>query len=179
MKNKYLESFSKEELIDLIELYSNNWLAMDGVWFQSIENELGMAEAMKHDANAWYRFTKIEAQKIKKFLKLPDNSGLDGLAQALSLRFYSNINKDEIIICENELIYRVIECRVQIARSKKGMEFHPCKPVGIIEYTGFAKVIDDRFECEVLSCYPDISDSTCSCSWKFKFKLNQEKEAVL
>jgi hypothetical protein len=43
MTNKEtLRSFSKEELIGLIEVYAKNWLAMDGVWFQSIERKLGM-----------------------------------------------------------------------------------------------------------------------------------------
>ena len=37
MDRKRLEAYTKEELIDLIEIYSKNWLAMDGVWFQSIE----------------------------------------------------------------------------------------------------------------------------------------------
>ena len=173
MRNKFLERFTKDELIDLIGLYSKNWLAMDGVWFQSVENELGMAEAMKHDKNAWSRFTKIEAQRIKEFLKLEDNSGIDGLKQALSLRFYANINQDEFIIQGNEMIYRVVECRVQNARRKKGMQFHPCKPVGVIEYTEFAKVIDDRFECEAISCYPDIADDSCCCSWKFILNNSQ------
>lgn len=63
MKNELLHGFTKEELIQLIELYSKNWLAMDGVWFQSIEKKYGMAEAMEHDANAWQRFTIIEAKK--------------------------------------------------------------------------------------------------------------------
>ena len=70
LKNKYLESFSKEELIDLIELYSNNWLSvMDGVWFQSIENELGMAEAMKHNTNAVEKtvLPKLKRRKSKSF----------------------------------------------------------------------------------------------------------------
>ena len=47
---EHLSSFSKEELIKLIEIYSKNWLAMDGVWFQSIEAKHGMEEAMFHDA---------------------------------------------------------------------------------------------------------------------------------
>ena len=47
------------------------------------------------------------------------------------------------------------------------MPFHPCKPVGIIEYTGFAKVIDNRFTCDCISCYPDITDEKCNCVWKF------------
>ena len=45
MKNQFLEEMSREQLIALIELYSKNWLAMDGVWFQSVEKKLGMDEA--------------------------------------------------------------------------------------------------------------------------------------
>ena len=39
MKNQALQDLTKNELIQLIELYSKNWLAMDGVWFQSIEEK--------------------------------------------------------------------------------------------------------------------------------------------
>ncbi len=167
-----LSSFSKEQLIELIEIYSKNWLAMDGVWFQSVEQKLGMDEAMLHDAEAWRRFTVIEAKRIKEFLKLPDNSGVEGLAKALGLRFYANINKDIIEIEGNTLTYTSVDCRVQRARERKGMPFHPCKSVGIIEYSGFAKVIDERFTCECVSCYPDITDSSCCCKWRFTLNVN-------
>ncbi|MEA4854713.1 MAG: DUF6125 family protein [Christensenella sp.] len=165
--NKILDSLSKEELIELIGAYSKNWLAMDGVWFQSIEKKLGMDEAMFHDGEAWRIFTEVEARRIKQFLKLPEYAGVEGLRQALSLRFYANINRDEIIIKDNTLLYRVLECSVQTARQRKQMGFHPCKRVGIIEYSGFAKIIDRRITCECLSCYPDSYDQTCCCSWKF------------
>ena len=138
MVNKTLEKMERSELIQLIEIYSKNWLAMDGVWFQSVERKYG----------------------------------IDGLKRALQLRLYANINEDEIIVDGNTLIYRTLDCRVQNARKRKGMEFHPCKAVGVIEYTGFAKTIDDRFECEALSCYPEITDETCNCSWKFILKDN-------
>lgn len=165
--NEILSSFSKEELIELIGIYSKNWLAMDGVWFQSVEQKLGMDEAMYHDAEAWRRFTVIEAKRIKEFLHLPDNSGVEGLAKALKLRFYANINKDKIEIDGNVLTYTAVDCRVQTARRRKGMELHPCRSVGIIEYTGFAKTIDERFTCECVSCYPEITDDTCCCKWRF------------
>lgn len=166
-KNKMLEALSREELYELIEIYSKNWLALDGVWFQSIERKLGMDEAMEHDEQAWIRFTKIEAKRIKAFLKLPEQAGIEGLKKALAFRFYANINRDEITVSGNTLLYRTLECRVQTARSRKGMEFHPCKSVGIVEYTGFAQVIDSRFTCECVSCYPDITDDTCNCAWLF------------
>ena len=162
-----LHALTKEELIGLIEIYSKNWLAMDGVWFQSIERKYGREEAMFHDGEAWKRFTVMEAKRIKEFLGLPDRAGLEGLAKALSLRFYANLNRDEIRIQGNTLTYRTLTCRVQQARERKGMEFHPCKPVGVIEYAGFAKVIDDRIVCKALSCYPEVTDSSCCCSWQF------------
>ena len=68
MKNyDNLNAYSKDDLIRLIEIYSKNWLAMDGVWFQSVEQKLGMDEAMFHDGEAWRRFTVIEAKRIKEF----------------------------------------------------------------------------------------------------------------
>ncbi len=168
MKNdEVLSGFSKEELINLIEIYSKNWLALDGLWFQSIENKLGMNEAMYHDEEAWKRYTVIEARRIKEFLHLEEHPGIQGLKCALQLRFNTNINADSFFIDKNTLVYTVDECRVQTARKRKGMPFHPCKSVGIIEYSGFAKTIDDRFTCRCLSCFPDVVDDKCSCKWEF------------
>lgn len=167
MRKEELLAYSKEELVELISIYSKNWLAMDGVWFQSVERKFGMDEAMAHDAQAWRVFTVLEANRIKRFLGLPENSGLPGLAKALSLRMYANINRDEVLMEGNALIYRTLDCRVQNARKRKGMELHPCKPVGLIEYSQFAQTIDDRIRCDCLSCYPEITDDSCCCSWKF------------
>ena len=56
MKNQeILEQFTKEQLIELLAVYAKNWLALDGVWFQSIEEKFGMDEAMLHDKQAWER----------------------------------------------------------------------------------------------------------------------------
>ncbi|MEE0796579.1 MAG: DUF6125 family protein [Anaerovoracaceae bacterium] len=170
MGRKELENLTKSQLIELIEAYSKNWLAIDGAWFQAVEKAGGMDEAMARDIDAWKVFTVAEARRIKKFLGLPERPGLQGLADALLLRFYSNINEDDIAISGNTLIYKNVTCFVQDARRKKGMEYHPCKSLGIIEYGDFAKTIDDRITCRCLSCYPDVTDETCRCSWEFTLK---------
>ncbi|NLF41248.1 MAG: hypothetical protein GX587_00970 [Bacteroidales bacterium] len=168
MRNREIwNALSKEELIDIINMYAKNWLAIDGLWFQSIERKFGMDAAMTHDEEVWKSFTEIEARRIKSFLNLPDKPGLEGLAQALKMRLYSNINKYELLDQNNRLILRNIDCRVQTARRKKDMPYHPCESVGLIEYSGFAKTIDPRISCRCLSCYPNITDETTCCAWEF------------
>lgn len=171
----FRKDLDREQLMELIEIYSKNWLAMDGLWFQALEARHGMDETMEADIEVWEKFTVIEARKIKKFLGLAEKPGLEGLASALALRLYANVNRDEIIIEGNTLTYRMLECRVQHARSSKGMEFHPCRAVGIVEYGGFAKAIDERIECECLSCFPQVTDESCHCAWRFTLVEEQDK----
>ena len=173
-RKEHLEALTKDELTELVQIYARNWLAMDGVWFQSVEKEHGMRNAMFHDEEAWRRFTVIEAKRIRTFLKLDEHPGLEGLAKALKYRFYGCLNDDSIqFVNENgakKLIYTMIDCRVQSARKKKNMELHPCKSVGIIEYGGFAREIDERISCRCISCYPEITDDSCCCKWEFSLE---------
>lgn len=166
-----LNHLSKEQLQELVRIYARNIYAMDGVWFQSVEQKCGMDEAMFHDRNAMQRFTEVEARRIKVFLQLLEQPGLEGLEKALSIRFSALANPEvELIREENSLLYRVIDCRVQTARKRKGMLFHSCKSVGFVEHACFARVIDERITCETISCYPDITDETCACAWRFTIK---------
>lgn len=167
---KTIEDLDRDKLLEIIDNFAKNWLAMDGLWFQAVEKKFGMDEAMTHDEDVWRAFTVIEAKRIKKLLELPNNAGLEGLKKALRFRLYAPLNEDEITVEGNKLIYKVNTCRVQHARERKGMEFHPCKSVGEIEYAGFAKTIDERFETKCISCYPNITDKNSSCIWEFTLK---------
>lgn len=127
---EHLSALGKEDLIRLIEIYSKNWLALDGVWFQSVERKRGMDEAMEHDAEAWRRFTVIEARRIKTFLGLPEHAGLEGLAAALRLRFYANLNTARIGREGDTLVYTMTECRVQTAVRGRGCPITPASRWG-------------------------------------------------
>lgn len=168
LKVERIDNLSREKLLELNKIYAKNWLAHDGLWFQSIEEKYGMDMAIDMDREAWRKFTVIEARRLIDFLQLGSHSGIDGLKKALSFRLYSSLNEDEIEVeSDNVLIYRVKTCRVQHARRKRGLPDFPCKSVGIIEYSLFAQTIDEQFETEALSCYPDITDSDYNCIWKF------------
>lgn len=162
-----LDTLSREQLIALLIDDSKNVIAMDGVWFQAIEKEQGMDSAMHFDEEAWKVYTRSEARRIKKFLALEEHCGLEGLAKALQYRMVDRPNPSETVIDGNKLIYKIKVCRVQEARTRKDLPLHPCKSAAVYEYSGFAEVIDDRIKCRCLSCYPDVTDTSCSCSWEF------------
>lgn len=173
MKNvEKIEDLTKEELYELTQMYAKNWLAHDGCWFLALEEKYGMDAAIEMDTESWRKFTVVEAKRVMEFLGLGKNSGLEGLKKALGFRLYASLNEDEIIVNEAEktLEYRVKTCRVQSARRRKGLPDFPCKSVGIVEYGYFAKTIDERFETEVISCPPDITNPDYHCIWKFELK---------
>jgi hypothetical protein len=147
---------------------AKRWLAHDGLWFQAVEKELGMEEAIKLDAAAWEKFSKVEAERIKVLLQLPDDGGIPALKAALNLRLYAFINKQEIIdVDQNRIIFRMNDCRVQSARKKKGLPDFPCKTVGLVEYSVFAKSIDPRIQTRCLACPPDEHPDDYFCAWEF------------
>lgn len=162
-----LDAMSRDELAGFARALAKNLMAIDGTWFQAVEADLGMDAAMRFDVAAWERFTEAEACRVKRFLGLGERPGLDGLARALAIKATSLANCVEILHERGSLVVRVVECRVQSARARKGMPYHPCKRAGIAEYAGFARAIDERISCECLSCYPEVSDETCACAWRF------------
>ena len=162
-----LDKLSREQLIELLRIDSKNLVEMDGVWFQSAEREQGMDCAMHHDEEIWKRYTRSEAKRIKKFLGLGERPGLEGLARALNYRMVDRANPSEVSYRVGKLLYKILVCRVQEARTRKNMPLHPCKSAAVYEYGGFAEEIDDRIKCRCVSCYPDVTDASCSCAWEF------------
>lgn len=162
-----INDLPREKLLELCSIYAKNWLATDGLWFQGVENHYGFDKALEIDKEMWEKFTVIEAKRIKAFLNMPELAGLEGLKQALQFRLYAPLNECELVLENNTLVYKVVTCRVQHARQRKGLEYHTCKSVGIVEYSLFAKTIDSRIQTECLSCHPDVTDTSCNCCWKF------------
>jgi len=147
---------------------AKNWVAMDGLWFQAVEQVYGMDAALAMDRRVWEQFAVIEARRIKDRLVLPDKGGMDALEIAFKNRLISLLNKLEILRPdEKTLIVTLKTCRVQAARKRKGMAEFPCRSIGLVEFPVFARTIDPRIITECLSCPPETLPRTPYCSWKF------------
>lgn len=166
MKN--IEDLSKEELIRLLRDASKNWLAHDGLWFRAVEDTFGTETAIELDKKAWEAFTVIEAKRIMKRLDIKPGGGMPALIQALKFRMYAHINVQEVVEQdEKHCVFRMNNCRVQEARKRQYLPDFPCKSVGIVEYSGFARTIDPRIKTTCLVCPPDLHPPDFWCAWEF------------
>ncbi|MDD4566242.1 MAG: DUF6125 family protein [Eubacteriales bacterium] len=161
-------NMSEENLNELIHGLALNWLAGDGVWFQSVESKYGMLDAKRCNDSCWAWFSPFEAWSIKRLLALPEQPGIEGLKKALELRLYAKINIQSCIDeSPKSIIFQMNDCRVQSARKRKGMDDYPCKSAGMVEYSSFAEAIDSRIKTECIGCPPDKHPEEWFCAWRF------------
>ena len=163
-----LAGLERDKLFELLKALSVNWLVNDGVWFQAVEKTHDMTTAKLCNDRAWSGLSPFEARRIKKLVGLPEAGGLKALARALEFRLYAVINEQASEWPDDgSFVFRMLNCRVQAARKRKGLDDYPCKSGGTVEYTTFATAIDPRIRTECIACPPDEHPEEWFCSWRF------------
>ena len=151
-----------------IQDFAKLWLAHDGLWFQAVESKYGIEAAIELDKEAWRRFSPIEAKRIMERLGMEPGGGISALIKALGERLYEQINEQDVINAdENHAVFMMKKCRVQDARRRKDLAPFPCKEVGLVEYSEFAKTIDPRIKTKCVTCPPDDYNGEYWCMWEF------------
>jgi hypothetical protein len=161
-------SLSREELLRALEAFAKNWLAHDGCWFLAAEERHGLEAAIELDTRAWERFAAVEARRIMETFAIAADGGLEALARALELRMYALVNEQhaEWSADRSRLRFVMDRCRVQETRRRKGLPDFPCRPVGTVEFTTFARTVDPRIVTACLHCPPDAPPGA-ACAWEF------------
>ena len=163
-----IDDLPREQLLKLIDVYAKAWQAMDGAYFLALEKKYGMDIAIEMDKEAWKIFSPIEAQRIMREFGIPPKGGLSSLEQALGYRVYARLNKQSAEwLDENTLQFTMNECRIQVARNRKGLPDFPCRQVGEIEYGFFAETIDPRIKTRCVFCPPGKHPDDAYCRWEF------------
>lgn len=165
------DSMSREELLKALEMFAKNWLAHDGCWFLAAEQRFDMETAIDLDTRAWEQFAAIEARRIMSSFDVARGGGLAALEKALALRMYAVINAQHAEVCDHGRCLRFVMdvCRVQEARRRKGLEDFPCKPVGMVEFSIFAKTVDARIRTTCVHCPPEAPEGKF-CAWEFRLE---------
>jgi hypothetical protein len=165
-----IDELARDDLLKLVQLYARNWLAHDGCWFLAAEEKLGMEAAIELDTKSWACFSPVEARRIMQTFDIPRDGGIDALEKALIFRLYAAVNRQEAErVDDHTLRFRMVECRVQQARQRKGLPPFPCKSVGLVEYTHFAHTVDSRIETTCVHAPPDLVMEEF-CGWEFTLR---------
>ncbi|MEW5806513.1 MAG: DUF6125 family protein [Acidobacteriota bacterium] len=162
------DNFNREQLLEYVRDLAKRWLAHDGLWFLAVEKKYGIKAAMEMDMKAWERFTVLEAKRIMDFLDMKPGGGIDALQRAFSFRLYAHLNEQSVERPdEGSLILTMKTCRVQEARKRKRLPDFHCKSIGFVEYSQFAKAIDEEIATECIFCPPDKHPDDAYCCWRF------------
>ena len=163
-----LSKLSKKQLIEMVKMFGDNAITLDGLWFTGVEDKFSLDAAVEIDTKTWEKYGATEARRIKERMNIEEES-LDGLSRALNFQIWIWARGFDYKIERggNALVFTVTDCRVQKIRKKSGRGEFPCKPVGIALFREFAKVFGENIKMECLVCPPDKHPEDVWCSWAF------------
>ncbi|MFW9820363.1 MAG: DUF6125 family protein [Candidatus Thorarchaeota archaeon] len=71
---------------DKLFYFQKSFFTLDGLWMLETEREVGWPIALKIDKNVWIKLIEIIFRRIKKYLKIENNSLID-LIEILTFRW--------------------------------------------------------------------------------------------
>lgn len=113
-----LEKLPKKTLIDLVKMYSRNWMTLDGLWFSGVEERYGLDAAMDIDTRMWQIGSMIEAKRIKELLKM--GRGLENILRAINFMSWAASFGYEYDLSTDKAVWTCRHCPPQEQRIKAG-----------------------------------------------------------
>lgn len=159
-----LAALEKEQLLELFFHQIRNIWRVDGLYFLGIEKRFGTEPATDVDKDCWRTMASLEARALKGLFGLGD--GVEPLGRALAMTSWALDHEEkELEAREGKVVFKVLNCRTQVTRLKKGLDEFPCKPVR----SGYLGAFAQAFGCEVecVTCPPDAHEGELWCEWVF------------
>ncbi len=169
---KMLRKLDKEDLIKLLLLQVRNVWRVDGLYFLGIEERFGVEAATEIDRNTWRTLAKIEAKDLLRTFRKEKIEEIRDFMELLLKTGWALYQQEKRIDYEsdNEAVFKIVRCKVQETRIKKGLDIFPCKPVRLGYLQEFTKTINPEIHVDVVRCPPDEKDPNFWCGWKFTLK---------
>ena len=169
LKNELMQ-LSKEELVELVNVWLKTFWTNQNYWMVYTEEEFGFGAAAKMDERVWGKTGPIQAYRIKKVLKLGDD--IQALATMFKLTapqwvpagFEWSITE----ISDRKLQFTVHKCPMGTYRKKNNLELLPCKNISPPLYINMAKVINENIRMTCVHAHPDPPIDSVMCKWAFE-----------
>ncbi|MFH1932173.1 MAG: DUF6125 family protein [Pseudomonadota bacterium] len=163
---------SKEQLIDLLQLFGRGALTIDGFWFLGVEKLHGTEEATDLDEQAWGHYGKVEAKLLKKYLSMEQVTRLEDICRIYLLTpIFGNLGATAEVR-GNKCYLSVTDCHPQKARVREKLGEFPCKGVGIAYFKSFLSELNPSLKFGCVVCPPDEHPEDLWCEWEVWFEEN-------
>lgn len=161
-----LSKFSKDELLDFIDLVQKNFWNLQNNWMAYINKEYGEESAVKGDSHCFGANAKVQMYRLRKMFDLKDD--LQSLMDAMVLStIWVNSDYEIWKMDENRFRIKVTNCYQQVRRVEDGEGELACKPAAIAICEAAAGVINPKVAVKCLFCPPDEHPEEAWCEWEF------------
>ncbi len=160
------EAMPKAQLIELTKLYAQLLLTVDGLWFVGMEKTMGIDTAVKFDKEVWRQFGAIEANCMKKFLRMESVTTLEDVCKIVLLSPMWVSVGPQAEIDNGRCYLSVTNCLPQKARIKRGLSELPCKSMGTAYFEGFVPTLNPDLKYRCIFCPPDEHPEDVWCKWE-------------
>jgi len=137
----------------LVEYLRRSYVAVDGLWFMKLEEDLGFSGALEYDRRVWSILPKIQARKAKELLNL--GNGPEALAQGMALSCQAEEMTADFQQQEGGLEVTVTGCPWVRMLEKSG-RLHLAVPVAkaicTVTFAAWAREFGMHFALEEMAC---------------------------
>ncbi|MDO8472589.1 MAG: DUF6125 family protein [Dehalococcoidia bacterium] len=174
MREVDFDSLPREELVQLLKLYSRLFLALDGFWFLAAKKKLGYDVALDLDKAAWEGYFPYEAKKIRRDLGIEDTT-TRGIVDSLKYSPLWPCMRHEIPeTSEERSVFACYDCPSLSAMERGG--YPPtCEAVGKISFGAYAKAINPGTTVRFLDGPPRKTTEDVCCKWEFTLAPEETK----
>ncbi len=164
------KDFSKETLIDLINLYSKLFMAIDGFWYLAVKERISDEEALACDMWAWEKEVRYEMRRLAKLLRIEGND-VATVMKALQLSpWFQNVTYRIEMAGKNSALLTITDCPVleALEREGEGREKTICKVMDAMVFKKYAEFFNPAIEVRYFTLPPRTSKEDICCQWEFR-----------
>ncbi len=162
-----LKSLPEEKLFEIMMFNNRNIWRVDGLYFLGIEKRFGTDATTEIDSEVWGIMGSLEARALKEILNVKDST-VKTVMEALRYTSWALDQQQKVVTVEDGVgILKILSCKTQLTRLKKGLAEFPCKQVRHNYLVNFAKEINPRIQCTCICCPPDAHSADVWCEWRF------------
>lgn len=156
----------EKEIEEFSDYLLRQYRLVDAYWFLSVEKKYGLNAAVELNEIVWETLSAKTAREIKRRFRITEK-GLLGFVAALNYYPWTRISGYLIEKKEGKVSLKVPHCPPQEGRLKRGLNEFPCKKMHTLDFTAFAREIDENITVKCIYAPPDEHPDTCFCEWEF------------